>query len=230
MLEYTHQAMEKHVLIAQKTRWLIQVVGMGLMVLLFLSLHPTPSIFGQSFIGNAAGQLRNALAQVTNINDTLTLDQLREQAQRVLDVLDGSLSAEAANIPLKDDSVRRHLINFWEQQSIELVRLINTYGPTGEVPVSHQRLMMVVNVVLIRLGQAEHWAHMVLLTKNVEAAQRYLQNLKLTLQQAVGSHSDLNEAGADFIEKTLNKVAHLSQSKWPSLFNFEKPSNQVASE
>lgn len=217
-------------MIVQKTRWLIQVFGVMLMLFICLSLHPTPSILGQSLIENATNQLKTALVQINPATEPQTLEQIRDQAQRALDALGGNLNAHAADIPLNEGSVRQHLINFWEQQSVEMVELINTHGPHLNLPVFHHELMTVVNVVLIRLGQAEHAAQMILLTKDAEAAQRYLQNLQRALQRAIGTHQNINEAGADFIEKTFSKVAHLSQAQWPSLFNFEKPSHQVASE
>ncbi len=217
-------------MIAQKTRWLVQVLGVVVIFALCLSLHPTPSIFGKVLIETATNQLQNALQQIELGEDSISLVQMKHQAQQVLDQLGGNLIAENADIPLNDGSVRHYLIDFWEQQSIELVQLVNRYGPHGEVSVSHQQLMMVVNTVLIRLGQAEHFAQMTLLTKDAEAAKRYLQNLQTTLQSAIGGQKNLNEAGAAFVEATFNRIAHLSQSQWPSMFQPAQRSHQVASE
>jgi len=210
----------------QKMRWLVQVLGVVAIFVLCLSLHPTPSIFGKFFIEQANNQLKNALSQVESSEALSSLDQMQRQAQRVLDLLGGDLIAQQADIPLNEGSVRQRLINFWEQQSVELVQLVNTYGSRGDVPVSHQRLMMVINVAMIHLGQAEHLTQMVLLTKDPEAAQRYLQNLKIALERAIGNQQTLQGAGTAFVEETFKRIAHLSQSQWPSLF---QPANPVAS-
>lgn len=210
----------------EKRDFCVRLVGALLLMALLVRLTPPAVVPGQAPLRHAAQQLRLALEALSQAQSASGLSQLKLHAQRAINVIVGARSREFdAQVAHPGDGhgVQRYLVDVWQTQGTDNVRLFDALSRNGRLEVGFGELTLAVNLALVRLMQVLQAARLAIITRDAAFAREQVDLAKAVLHTVL----DQQDEGVRFLQRAFDRAAQLAP---PWLATPQPVTAQLASE